>query len=321
MTAGNAWERYERDRPNYGRRIFWLGFSVVAAIALYAGAWFWFANRLEGEARQVVSETRSRCLNLRAGGFPFRIGLFCDATAWTQNGVEVSAGALRSAAQVYDPTLIVGEIDGPAKLALPGLPPLDVNWDVLKASAKLAQPLPSRASTEARSVQVTGPGGAILSAEKAQSHMRVRDADLDLAANFTKLTLAGDLASGGTLPPVDGEAQATLTGAARNGFTGSLRNQSGTLTKLEISDGTTAALQLSGPFSVNGEGLLSGQFAISLKNTAKLGQVMTQALPGLGARVAPVLASIGEVSNVPLTVRDGNASILFFQLGRVPPLR
>ncbi|MCO6051667.1 DUF2125 domain-containing protein [Mesorhizobium sp. RP14(2022)] len=319
MTAGNAWERYERDRPNYARRIFWLGFAVVVVIALYAGGWFWLANRLEGEAQKVVTDTQSRCDNLRAAGFPFRMGLFCDATAWKQNGVEVSAGALRSAAQIYDPTLIVGEIDGPAKVAVPGLPPLDVNWEVLKASAKLAEPVPTRASTEARKVQVTGPSGAILSADSAQSHMRVRDADLDFAANFSKLTLAGDLAPGGTLPALDGEAEATLTGAA-NRFTGSLRGQSGTLTKFQISDGTSAALQLSGPFSVNDEGLLSGQFAISLKNTAQLARILSQALPGLGDRIAPVLASIGEVSNVPLTVRDGRASILFFELGRVPPL-
>lgn len=314
-------EFHPRDqRPSYARRIIWLGVFVVVAIALYTGGWFFLADRLEREARTAVSNSGTECENLRAEGFPFRMGLFCDRTGYGRDGITATAGAFRSAAQVYDPRFVVGELDGPATLALPGLPALDMNWELFKASSRIATPIPTRFSAEARKLAVSGPAGPLLSAEDAQAHSRVNGADLDVAANFTALALAPEIADGRTLPALSGSLDAVVAGAAA-GFNGSLRSRSGEVRSLQLGDGVDAGLTVKGPFSVDENGLLDGRFSISLQNTGRIADYVRQAAPEASERIVSTLGSIGEVSNVPLTVSKGRASILFFQLGEIPPLR
>ena len=65
---------------------------------------------------------KAECVNLTARGFPFRIGLFCDRVAFEQPSaaMTLSAGAFRSAGQIYDPMRLVAELDGPAKITRRG---------------------------------------------------------------------------------------------------------------------------------------------------------------------------------------------------------
>lgn len=310
----------EAARPSYARRIILLGVAVVLFVAAYTAGWFYLADRLEREAATAAASSGAECENLRAEGYPFRLGLFCDRTSYARDGVQATAGAFRSAAQIYDPARVVGELDGPAEVTVPGLPPLTLDWEILKGSSRLAQPLPNRVSAEARKLAVRGPAGPLLSADDAQLHSRVNGEDLDLAASFVALALAPEVADGRTLPALSGNLDAVIRDAAR-GFDGSLRGRSGEIRTLQLGDGGQAGLTLRGPFSVDAEGLLEAQFSVSLQNTARLAEIFRQAAPETSERLAGVIGGIGEVSNVPLTISKGRAAILFFQLGEVPPLR
>ena len=94
---------------SYSRRFAWLAAAIVVVVAAYTGAWFYAAGMIEtriGEAMQASGgDAVPRCERPSARGYPFRIGVFCDAVAFedARGEISVRAGAFRSAAQVYDP--------------------------------------------------------------------------------------------------------------------------------------------------------------------------------------------------------------------------
>lgn len=318
---------------NYARRFLWLGAVILVAIALYTGAWFWAAGRLEREANAAVANldrdpVRAECANLHAAGYPFRIGLFCDRVSFRdeERGAGVEAGAFRSAAQVYNPFLVVGEIDGPAKVQAPDMPPLELAWDVLKASVRLDRPLPERVSVEARALKASGSDGLLASADDVQGHLRPNQRDLDLAASFRGLTLAPELLDGRTLPKLAGSANATLTGGVAwvLGRSRSLRGQAGIVRDLRLIVSEKSSLSLSGPFSVDDKGLLDADLTLALTGPAEMAEFLASAVPEQADTIRTGfsgLAMLGDKPSVPLKIEKGKVRLAFVQLGRVPPLR
>src|SRR5690606_15077413 len=117
-------------------------------------------------------------------------------------GFSISTGAFRSAAQIYAPLRAVAEADAPARLVIPGLVPLDLNWKGMRASARLAWPLPERVSVEATEVRavadVASPAGPLaFVATSLQFHMRPAEPDIDLAIRFENLEPGSILLAGG----------------------------------------------------------------------------------------------------------------------------
>ena len=69
---------------NITRRFQWLTAAIVAAIALYTAGWYYAAGRLTDEAQKALADlsrngNRAVCESPAVHGFPFRIGLYCDA--------------------------------------------------------------------------------------------------------------------------------------------------------------------------------------------------------------------------------------------------
>lgn len=319
-------------KPRYRRRIVWLGILILLLLVAYAAGWFWAAGRLEAEANKAIAgidrdPVRAECANLHAAGFPFRIGLFCDRVSFRdeRGGSGIEAGAFRSAAQVYDPFLVVGELDGPAKVQAPDLPPLDVTWDIVKASVRIDRPLPDRISTEARKLRVSGPDGVLVTADDLQSHLRPNGADLDYAASMQGLALAPALVKGRTVPPLAGSLDVTLKDGVAwlIGQNKSLRGRSGTLRNGQLIFSPNASLALSGPFSVDQEGRLNADLKLGLTGAPEVGEALAQILPDQGGIIRTAfsnLAVLGSGSALPLTIRDGRIGIAFIKLGKVPPL-
>lgn len=313
----------------YSRRILWLGVFVVLLFGGYTLAWFWAAGELEREADAALAKLGERgveaeCAGLEARGFPFRIGLFCDETLYrdTERGVEVSAGALRSAAQVYNPFRVVGELDGPARVELPDAPPLDLEWEVLKASARLDEPLPERASAEARRLAVESDGQPILQADDVQGHMRMSGADLDLAWSFRGLVLDESLLDGGALPPLDGAGDGVIADGG-DVLEGGLRGHSGEVRSAQVSAGGDAGVTVSGPFSVAEDGLLNAQLTLRATEPARLSEVLAQAFPEQAGQIRAALGSglLGSEPTLPITIDKGQVRLGFIPLGEIPPLR
>jgi hypothetical protein len=93
---------------------------------------------------------------------------------------------------------------------------------------------------------------------------------------------------------------------------------------LDAGEGMTA--KLSGPFSVNDQGLISGEFALTLVNISTWRENLVKAIPeetDLINNVANVLAALAAGKNeatVKLNVRDGTAFLAFVPIGVLPAL-
>ena len=115
------------------------------------------------------------------GGFPFRIEVRCtDPTAEIRGEppVALKAKDLHAAVQVYDPNLVISEIQGPLTIGEPGKPPAYVaNWKLGQSSVRGTPEAPERVSFvfEMPTVERIADGGNanVFSAERSEVHGRI----------------------------------------------------------------------------------------------------------------------------------------------------
>src|SRR5690606_33335986 len=119
---------------------------------------------------------------------------------------------LRTAAQFYNPAFLVGELDGEARVAAPGLGNLTLDWEGLRASLRYAKPYPERISIEARQIEGAHEAGSapLFRADRAELHIRGAGSSLDAAANLAAMRVDPGITGGVALPPVDAAADLTL---------------------------------------------------------------------------------------------------------------
>ena len=91
------------------------------------------------------------CGSPRIGGFPFRIEVHCAPAAmeWrsAQATVFVKTAGMLVAAQVYQPSLLISEFDGPLTMTdASGRQAFSANWKLLQTSVRGAPALPERVS-------------------------------------------------------------------------------------------------------------------------------------------------------------------------------
>ena len=319
--------------PNYGRRILWLGVGIVVAIVLYTIGWFWLADRLEREASAALDALgdrgiEARCENPKARGYPFRLGLFCDSVQFDQPSeqVSVSAGAFRSTGQIYNPSKLVAELDGPAQVSLPGAGPVALDWAVLRASTRLAQPLPERVSLQGKALKVAPAGGdPVVSAETFEAHMRPNDADLDVAVRFAGLTVAPEVLKGRKVPTLSGEADVSVTDGVQlldDGVHG-LRGKAGRVRDMTLTIGEAGSLKVTGPISVDDEGLIDADLEVSIREPKALARALAEAFPEVRREIeqgSAGLSFLGKNPKLPLKIVKSSATLGFIPLGRIPPL-
>ena len=324
--------------PRNARRFLWLALAIVAAITLYTAGWFYIAGRLEEQTAHAISRQAERgveteCAGARAHGYPFRIGLFCDATAWRRpgQGIAIEAGALRSAAQVYAPGHIVAEVDGPAEIDLPGVVPLSADWESLQASIRASKPLPLRASVQIRDARLSvrsAHAPVVATAGDVQAHMRTVQGSIDLAATLTGLDLPAGMTNGEALPPLALSGDATIRDGALHLASGkrSLRGIEGTLRDLSLDIGGSAGARLTGPFSVDREGRLNGDFTVTLRNPAELAALAKRLYPGEEKTIDTALSALTALGGangspaIPVRVSDGVPTLGFVRLQPLPRL-
>ncbi|QND50757.1 DUF2125 domain-containing protein [Phyllobacterium sp. 628] len=340
MTSSTPAKSY-----NAGRRIRFLAVGIVAVGALYTGGWYYLANMLETRVATNIAGFKEKginaaCENASASGYPFRLGLNCSSVAWVDQAksVSVSAGAFRSAAQVYAPFHIVSEIDGPAKVDVPGMMPLDLNWENLKSSVRLDKPIPQRLSIEGRNVVVNqrapdgGTATPLATMKDGQLHFRTTTPAMDVALSFSNLKFADNVVYNQPLPELTGSADIQLAnGFALLGKTERditvLRGQSGTLRKVDLALPDGSGIAISGPFSIADDGRISGDFKVTLRNPESVANTVKTVLPGQDKIISSVVQAMAFVPRdasgaptLPVTVKNGKMSVGFISIGRLPSL-
>ncbi|MBL8583134.1 MAG: DUF2125 domain-containing protein, partial [Rhizobiaceae bacterium] len=242
-----------------------------------------------------------------------------------RQGASVAAGSFRSAAQIYNPLRIVGELDGPARIEAPGLGVIDVKWELMHASTRLATPLPTRSSLEARQISATREGEALFNAENMQAHMRPNGADVDVAVSFDALVLDAALLQGRNVPPLSGTADATIkdgVALAASGK-GGLRGQSATVHNLTLYTGADAGFTLSGDILVDQDGLVDADLQLSITNPNALSRVAEEVFPEARSNIRTAFAGLtllGRNPTMPLRIVKGRATLGFIPLGNIRPL-
>ena len=325
-----------RKHSGMSRRFLWLAAAIAGAIALYTFGWFYAADRLVTEANAAFERmsrggNRASCESAEARGYPFRIGLFCRSLIVERRaeGWAANAGALRSAAQVYAPMRVVAELDSPARISLPRLLPLDVTWDTLLASTRLAAPLPERLSLAAGDIAVAadtpGEGNTgVLDAASAELHMRPSGGDLDVALSVDGLQIAEQMA-GFQLPALAGTADFSVTDGANRIAARNFEPAGAgiTIRHLELTVENGGTLVASGPLSVGQDGLLEADLELKASDAAALLAVLADAFPKMRSQMLTLgagLSALGPDQALPLRIRQGVATLGFIELGRIPPL-
>jgi hypothetical protein len=203
---------------------------VIVLAAVWCALWYYAAGIADRTmsgwmAREAVAGRVYTCGSQTISGFPFRIEADCTTAGAAINSTQppfaVSAKDVNVAAQVYRPTLLVGDLTGPLTVAEPGQPPSFVaNWSRAQGTVSGLPPDPDSVSVtldHPHVVRVVAANSAtIFTADHAEFHGRivggtatnnpVIDALLTFAAATTP-TLHPLLAE-----PVQGEVDAVFRG-------------------------------------------------------------------------------------------------------------
>lgn len=219
----------ESPRRRTGRYIALL-VLVAAACVGWTILWFYAANRAEAtldewRVREAASGRVYACGSESIGGYPFRIEVTCDqASAQFRNGqlpIDLKAGRLLVAAQIYDPSLLIGEFRGPLTVAATDrTPPVIVNWKLFQSSVRGTPSAPERVSLVLDKPvieRVVGGNQQIwLRAEHAEIHGRIAEGSV---ASNPVVELALQLAAAsaeaihpGAATPIDADITAVLRG-------------------------------------------------------------------------------------------------------------
>ncbi|UIJ72416.1 DUF2125 domain-containing protein [Aurantimonas sp. HBX-1] len=322
----------------------WIVAVAVALFLALSGAWYYLAAQLEARVDAAIEDAAADgveigCPNRAVVGYPFRLGLRCDAVTVDPRGegLRLTAGALRTAAQIYQPTRVVSELDSPLIVNAPEAPPLDIRWQLAQASASFWTEGLDRFSlvVEAPDVALAQPAAgrlALATAEHLEVHVRRRDADLDLALSDRGIRIVAPDTP--PLPPFDVALDATIAGAADwlDGDAGEtprqvLAGHAATLRALSIDLGNAQA-ELSGTFMFDTSGQLSGDFELAVTQPQQIATLVAEALPeaaSVANSIATALSFVGRQENgrtvIAITVRDGIVAAGVIPLGSIPPLQ
>ena len=171
------------------RRYLAMVIVVLALIGGWSGFWWYAAGRAAG----VIADWRTReaaagrvfgCGSQDIAGYPFRIEVTCrPVTAEFRNfspPLDVRLPRILVAAQIYDPTLLISEFDGPVSIGGAGATPeFEANWTLGQSSVRGLPTRPERASLVFDAPEldhvVGGQRDVWLKAQHLELHGRIAD--------------------------------------------------------------------------------------------------------------------------------------------------
>lgn len=324
-------------------KILWLGVSIVFVVVFVFFGWNWTADKLKASLSDKLTELSSNdktitCNNLDIEGFPFRLGVRCSHTAFDDNKRRfgLSAGALRTAAQIYKPGKVIAELDGPMLLSDKSNQ-LEINWGNLKASASIDFTDITRTSIEASDLRIDFTNtvfkelGSLL-ADDLQVHLRQNENDLDIAASADKLTAhtKGDRT---ILPSSEFFVVAKLMDGAnalahkRSDKNFDIRGKDINLEHFNFIGENGAKFSADGPLNVSSKGLLNGELNLTISKASEFLQIAQTSYPEIAKNIAQINALLPMFQNgangdikIKLTLRDGFVQAGLFPLGFIPAI-
>ncbi len=329
---------------------------VVIAVA-WSVFWFYAAGQIETRLDAALERSAAQgraitCAERSVSGFPFRFELRCEAPALSVNRDDerftLNGGSLVGVAQIYRPQHIILQLQGPVTLASPDMPrTMQVRFASAAASAVLSFSGPERISLVLTDVEAdVGDDTSrtlILGKSSFEAHLRASPAP-DAKPGTYDLVSRLDCAA---LPVVDAklgaapmklEIQGTITGMSdwsSRPFPDRLRawQASGGSLHLVLAqlDRAETSVKATGDVTLDVEGRPDGKLFVALAGADILaGKLKDQGLikPNVAQLFTVGLSMLGKPSNisgkpaveVPLTLREGRASLGAFPVGTLEPL-
>jgi hypothetical protein len=322
------------DQPYSEKRGIARYIVLLLLVAMLLGGWsaFWFYA--SGKVEATIEGWRARegqagrlyaCGSQTIGGYPFRFELNCDdASALfksSQPPIEIKSHGVLVAAQVYEPTLLIGEFHGPLTIASPGhAPEVVINWKLAQSSLRGTPAAPERMSLAVDLPVVDGVSGGtqktLWRARRFELHGRIAEGSVrDHPVIEAVLRLGGATAETlypAAALPVDADITAMLRGL--NDFSPKpwearfreIQAAGGgiEITQARVQQGETIAVG-SGTVTVNANGRLDGQLQVTVAGLepflAAIGaQQMVQQSPGVDRlagmldRISPGLGGVAR---------------------------
>lgn len=330
------------SRSGVTGKIWLLACGVILVIAIYTAGWFYAASALKEKTLALLGNRQdaglsAECSDADYRGYPFRIGLFCSKVAVDDrvNGISATSGALRSAAQVYNPSHIVWELDSPLEVRTSHGLALSAIWENFQSSLNAKGQGVERASIVIENgktsiVSSAAPEVVNLSAARTEIHMRQNGDDLDAAVTLQDADLSTDDTQQ-LLPPMTANMDLTLAGRA-GAIDGTdtkglaLYGTQGELRTLTADLGGGRTIAISGPFSFDDKGYLSGKLKLRIEQIEAWGSSLAGTFP----QAAPMLETVanllsalggGRDATLDLTINRGKVFAGgFIPIGEIPPI-
>jgi len=280
----------------------WLIVVPTAILVLFGMVWsaFWYWSTTAAEATMTAWRAREAeagrvygCAATNFGGYPFRIEVDCAEPSVDDRAAALSIRAhnLAAVAQVWDPTLVIGEIVGPLTVApLGGSPTATVDWTLAQASLRGTPGAPERLSivVDKPNLATAPSGGPVAAAAHLEFHGRFAAEStpghpvLDLALDLKNATAPALVSVLGTFGPVasastDLSLVAVLRGAsdvAPKPLGQRLREIQAANGRLEIANARLQQGDLiataTGALGLTARGTLTGDLRLTVVNFAKL---------------------------------------------------
>src|ERR1700730_10577196 len=191
---------------------------LVLLGVIWSGFWYWSTTTTEATMtswsfREAEAGRIYGCASTDFGGYPFRIEVTCAEPSVDDRATALSVRArnLAAVAQVWDPTLVIGEMGGPRRWArVGGSPTAMVDWPPAQASLRGVPGAPERLSivVDKPSLASVPPAGTLASAEHMEFHGRFAAEStpghpaLDLGFDLRNATAPALVAALGTFGPL-----------------------------------------------------------------------------------------------------------------------
>jgi hypothetical protein len=281
------------DTTRPPRRFMWRYLALTTVIVALVGGWSWFWYYAADRAQAAVDGWRAReakagriynCGKQEIGGFPFRFEVNCErASALLKNNqppVEVKAGSVLLATQVYQPNLLITEFIGPLTIADIGqAPKIIANWKLGQSSVRGTPQAPERVTVVFDEPVIDLVNGErhtnLLRAKHIEIHGRIAEGSaaanpvLELA--FTLEQASAPAFNPATVKPIDVEIDAVVRGLGdftpkpwRERFR-ELQRKGGRIEikQARVKQGDTLAVS-SGSLSIDPNGQLDGQLSVTV---------------------------------------------------------
>lgn len=291
----NSQKRSPKSRP-------WLIIVPTAILVLFGLIWsaFWYWSTTTAETTMTAWRAREAdagriygCATTNFGGYPFRIEVECAEPSVDDRATALSIRArnLSAVAQVWDPTLVIGEVVGPLTVApLGGSPTAVMQWTLAQASLRGMPGAPERLSIviDKPNLATAPSGGSLAIAEHLEFHTRFAPDStpghpvLDLALDLRNASAPALASAVGTFGPLvsastDGSVVAVLHGMsdlAPKPLEQRLREIQAAGGRLEITDARLRQGDLiataTGALSLSARGMLTGDVKLTVVNFAKI---------------------------------------------------